>query len=267
MDWVISMGVHDRYTELHRFSHADLEKRLFPIRPPSSFAHRAGSADNDIFTAVATLNEYGLPDHLNADDVVLDIGAHVGSFAKACRDRGAGLVFCVEPHAETYRLLCENAKAIGGIETVQAAAWRSDRPGGGLRLSFPEGDDGRHTGDGTVLQATGDMVLSVPFDILLDRAARASKNGRVKLLKLDCEGAEWPIIATSRKLGLVDEVVGEFHSAHLLLADPLLFSGLPEFSVEWLKDRLEQSGFSVDLQPTEHGRGLFKAKRERPTDG
>ena len=33
----------------------------------------------------------------------------------------------------------------------------------------------------------------------------------MRLLKLDCEGAEWPILLTSRRLHLIDEIVGEFH--------------------------------------------------------
>lgn len=32
--WVVAHGVHDRYSELHAFDAADLERRLVPVRPP-----------------------------------------------------------------------------------------------------------------------------------------------------------------------------------------------------------------------------------------
>jgi hypothetical protein len=30
-DWILAAGVHDRWIELHRFSHSDLEKRLVKV--------------------------------------------------------------------------------------------------------------------------------------------------------------------------------------------------------------------------------------------
>src|SRR5215213_2924677 len=53
-----------------------------------------------------------------------------------------------------------------------------------------------------------------PDDVVIDDVVDLATNGgerRVRLLKLDCEGAEWPIVLTSRRLHLIDEIAGEFH--------------------------------------------------------
>jgi len=38
-----------------------------------------------------------------------------------------------------------------------------------------------------------------------------NKGNRVRLLKIDCEGSEFPILYTSKMLEYVDEIVGELH--------------------------------------------------------
>jgi hypothetical protein len=79
-------------------------------------------------------------------------------------------------------------------------------------------------------------------------------DGPVRLLKLDCEGSEWPILFTSRRLQQVREIVGEYH----------------ERETEWgwcgavrLQEFLQAQGFAVDVQETRDGLGLFWAKRSR----
>ena len=42
------------------------------------FALRPGTDDEVVWHCVVEANEYRLPDKLDADDVVLDIGAHIG---------------------------------------------------------------------------------------------------------------------------------------------------------------------------------------------
>lgn len=44
-DWIVSMGVHDRWTELRKFSHAELDRRLQPVERqpvPASFMEPTG---------------------------------------------------------------------------------------------------------------------------------------------------------------------------------------------------------------------------------
>lgn len=51
-EWTVAHGIHDRYSELHRFSHADLESRLVPVAPP-----RPQATGDLLITAVLTGGE------------------------------------------------------------------------------------------------------------------------------------------------------------------------------------------------------------------
>jgi Methyltransferase FkbM domain len=67
-----------------------------------------------------------------------------------------------------------------------------------------------NTGGGSVICGAGEPVAKVAFDDVVDLVTNGGER-RVRLLKLDCEGAEWPILLTSRRLHLIDEIIGEFH--------------------------------------------------------
>ncbi len=72
----------------------------------------------------------------------------------------------------------------------------------------------------------------------------ASGQRRIKLLKLDCEGAEHEIIRTSKLLHLIDEIVGEYH---------------PPGNFDDCLEIFKAAGFQVEDVPTQDGRGLFFA--------
>ena len=101
---------------------------------------------------------------------------------------------------------------------------------------------------------------------------------QVRLLKLDCEGAEWPILLTSQRLHLIDEICGEFHeiggqfleiNENRLLEQPVFSLGnCRKFTIDALVKHLEDAGFTVSYRrhkrPTGalEGLGLFFATRE-----
>ena len=50
----------------------------------------------------------------------------------------------------------------------------------------------------------------MPFDAVVDDVSMKGAR-RVNLLKIDCEGAEFPILLTSNRLAAIDRIVGEYH--------------------------------------------------------
>ncbi len=58
-----------------------------------SFTFRPGTCDEEVFHAVNACNEYRLPDSFRPDDIILDIGTHIGSFCNAALERGAQHVY------------------------------------------------------------------------------------------------------------------------------------------------------------------------------
>jgi FkbM family methyltransferase len=207
---------------------------------PAHWRFRPGTIDRRIFREVVISDEYRLP-RLGREDLVVDVGAHIGSFALAALRRGAGRVVCCEPDAASFEALCHNlAPYKGRAALVRCAAWGSDVPSEGVRLHNPI--DPRNTGAVQArLDGPGEAVSAVPLDDLLRVVARGQ---RVRLLKLDCEGAEWPILFSSSRLGEVDEVVGEYHLPPL--AGP--WAGLPWPTEAALLERLAEMGFTAEAQ-------------------
>jgi FkbM family methyltransferase len=249
---------------------------------------RSGTLDEAIFNAVVGFNEYRLPERFAAGDIVIDIGAHIGAFAQAVLSRGCEHVTGIEPDGANFEIAAEYLKPHiegGRLRLVRGAAWRSDNNTDELRFDgyhpFPQSFTGMagilNTGNGSVVWGTGEPVAKVAFDEIVDRATSNGQH-RVRLLKLDCEGAEWPILLTSQRLGLIDEICGEFHE----IGGPFLeisedrteqqpvfsFANVGKFTIDVLVDHLTDAGFTVTwhrhTRPNGaiEGLGLFFATRE-----
>jgi FkbM family methyltransferase len=186
-----------------------------------AWSFRPGTLDRMIFDGVVALDEYRLPERFDPHDVVVDVGAHIGSFAYAVVLRGGEHVWSIEPDRTNCAFAAEHLRPYvdqAFVRLIHAAVWRSDPNDDELRFDgyhpFPESYPGMegivNTGSGSVVWGRGEAVAKIAFDDVVDLATNGGER-RVRLLKLDCEGAEWPILLTSRRLHLIDEIVGEFH--------------------------------------------------------
>jgi len=248
---------------------------------------RDGTLDRTIFNIVVLFNEYRLPERFAAGDIVIDIGAHIGSFAHAVLSRGCENVICIEADRANFEIAAENLRCSienGQVRLVRGAVWRSDGNTDQLRFdgyhvfteTYPGLEGILNTGNGSVIWGSGEPVAKIAFDEIVDRVSNHGAN-RVRLLKLDCEGAEWPILLTSQRLDLIDEICGEFHEIggqyleigeHRAAQQPVFsFAGVEKFTVDVLVETLRDAGFSVvwhrDTRPpgSLEGRGLFFATR------
>jgi FkbM family methyltransferase len=248
---------------------------------------RPGTLDRAIYNGVLGLNEYQLPERFAPHDVVIDVGAHIGSFAEAAVIRGSENVYSIEPDRTNFEIAASNLRPHiekGYVRLVQGAAWRSDPNEDELYFDgyhpFPKSFAGMegiiNTGSGSVIWAEGEPVEKIAFDEIVDSMTSRGEK-RVRFLKLDCEGAEWPILLTSRRLELVDEISGEFHelggefleiSEDRSSKEPVFFKERgAKFAVEMLADYLQGAGFAFKYQrhrrPTgePEGLGLFFATR------
>jgi FkbM family methyltransferase len=248
---------------------------------------RNGTLDRAIFNAVVGHNEYRLPDRFAPGDIVIDVGAHIGTFAQAVLSRGCRNVTCIEPDRANFEIAADYLKPQlekGYVELVRSAVWRSDRNTDELYFDgyhpFPKSFTGMegilNTGNGSVIWGHGEPVAKIAFDEIVDRVTNNGER-RVRLLKLDCEGAEWPILLTSQRLGLIDEICGEFHeiggqfleiSEDRPAQQPIFsFADVGKFTVDVLVDHLADAGFTVTwrrhTRPTGaiEGLGLFFATR------
>ena len=206
--------------------------------------------DELIFKAVVDHNEYRLLKLDNAN--VLDIGAHIGSFAYIAHMSGASRIYCYEANRENFELLKENMRDFAEIEVHNYAVWRSDVAVD--QVFFQWHLNRAMTGSGGVLFTEGIAVPAVKFDDIV------LKIGTVDLLKIDAEGSEFPILFTSQRLNQINEIVGEYHEIYDIPTE-LNIEKHPQFTVQALIQHLQKSGFNVEFEHLAENLGKFHAWR------
>src|SRR5438874_11257185 len=228
------------------------------------FLLRPGTNDAVIYANVVERNEYRVPDSL-AGAIVIDIGMHVGAFSHLALSRGAAEVHGFEPEPTNYACAARNLAPFADRTRLHSSAvWRSDA--GAPALHFFRSTDAANAGGGTLIWETdGPLVDAVRFDDVIDEVARQGRR-RVDLVKIDCEGAEFPILLTSQRLGDIDRIVGEYHELRAgQLPRHVRVPGVEQFTVDLLAAHLERSGFAVSLEPQAIAQfgalGLFFADR------
>jgi FkbM family methyltransferase len=230
------------------------------------FTFRPGTVDEQIFDVVVTYNDYRLPERFAADDIVVDIGTHIGSFCYAVLQRGARHVYGFEPEASNYECAVRNLRSFGDrVHLYNKAVWRSDQVV--EKLFFVGSADAANTsGGGVVWPDAGTPVDVVTLDDVI-RDVTDGGNKRIKLLKIDCEGAEFPILLTSRMLLVIDNIHGEFHEAggdyeNAIIPERARVAGFPRFTIDKLTGVLQQAGFRViSIRHDSSHMGLFFATR------
>jgi FkbM family methyltransferase len=144
--------------------------------------------------------ERGIYDGVNArvqrGDIVLDIGAHVGVFAKHALKLGAALVVAVEPVPPTITCLERNLATDirqGRVLVYPKGAWDRDDL---LRMTLSTVDSGSdsflHGADPTKQQVLLPLTT-------IDTIVRDLKLTKVDFIKMDIEGSERHALAGARE--------------------------------------------------------------------
>lgn len=129
---------------------------------------------------------------------ILDIGANVGLFAFVARHRFPDAhVDCYEPNPALQPALEHNLALVQARLFPEAVGSAAGRVTVASRLNSL---------DGIATNDPAGTVEKVSFDTSVERLG-----GRVDLLKLDCEGAEWEILEHSPAIDHVAMLVTEFH--------------------------------------------------------
>jgi FkbM family methyltransferase len=218
----------------------------------SPLTFRPGTIDHLVYRSVVECNEYRIPAFLSATDLIIDVGAHIGSFSWLCWSRGARNIEAFEPESENLACLRRNLGNTS-VRVFPLGVWRSDRCGdvlyhSGYRPMLPDGPDpvGMNTGIGNVFATSGPPVETIALDdIIGDRT--------VSILKLDCEGSEYPILLTAKKLKNVRRIIGEYHLVKEIPVTARV-AGFEAYSPDVLVDLFTRLGFRVELVPSSDSR-------------
>ncbi len=210
------------------------------LRDGSRYHVRGGTLDLSVVNEQAFSNPYLGSGYvtLNADSVVIDVGANIGDFAiMAARRCPAGRVIAVEPLRSAGRMIEAQARlnSLSNVTWVHAVLFDRNGTSAANRLNSQY-----DTAEGAAEQVASCTLPQLMIDLRLDR---------IDLLKLDCEGAEWDILPSAEAvLPRVRQIAMEFHCER-------------DWTVEKLANWLRSRGFAV--QHTEGpGMGLLWGRRE-----
>lgn len=135
---------------------------------------------------------------LNKADEIVDIGANQGLFAIAARKNfPTSAITCYEPNHHLKTFLDHNAAQLNATVYYEAVAGRDCR----LKLNFGSSD--LHTR--TVHTEEGE-VTGTAFRKIIERAG-----GTIDILKMDCEGVEWELLADKESWMNIRSVAMEYH--------------------------------------------------------
>lgn len=157
------------------------------------------------------LNEYGVIDKINFknNDIVIDIGANVGITSIYLAKKHPNIkIYAFEPVYFTYKNLLRNLH-INNIKNVipfNLAVSKKDIYF--TRIYFCK----NNSGASSAYHNTNSNKYYHCRCITLDETIKQNNIKNIKLLKIDCEGAEFDILYNTDNLNKIEYITGETHS-------------------------------------------------------
>lgn len=188
---------------------------------------------------------------ISEDDVIIDIGGHIGSFTKkVAKECPNGKIYTFEPTPDTFSILSANVKDLNNVEVFKTAI--SDHTGT-QNYYLSE----RNPGENSLFRKTNKQI-TVKLITLQEFFSKFDIR-HVNLMKLDCEGAEYSIITSSiaEIKNKVEKIVMEVH-------EPRFFNIPSEYSIQTLVDVLKSAGFEVKFQRENKYQGYISATNLNP---
>jgi FkbM family methyltransferase len=146
-------------------------------------------------------DEYGMKNiSFDDNDVVLDIGANVGCISIYLAKKYPNIkIYAFEAHPINYQNLLDNINLNGVKNVITFNKAVHSKTGEILKITLNE----LNTGSSSVFMENQTEKYDVET-ISMDDIITGYKIDKLKLLKIDCEGAEFDIIEGSDKLKLIE---------------------------------------------------------------
>ncbi|MDI6722718.1 MAG: FkbM family methyltransferase [Candidatus Aenigmarchaeota archaeon] len=147
---------------------------------------------------------------LSENPVIIDIGAHIGTFSiYAIKKIPAATIYSFEPHPDNYEILMKNIRMNGFERSIMPFRLAVFNKKGNLNLYFRK----RYTAGCTLIKEKNNEHIKVKCITIKD-IFDSKKIDRCDLLKLDCEGVDYKIIASIPKnyFKRIKFIQAEFHT-------------------------------------------------------
>jgi len=205
---------------------------IYRLRNGPKLKVRGGSTDRFILNEIWIHKSY-LPNgfEINSNDVVVDIGAHIGVFSiMAAYYANLGKVYSFEPMKENFNLLNENINLnrLSNITSFNKAV--SDKDG---KLKFFVSKT-KNKGQNSMTRLSENQE-----EISVDKISFKKfikKIPQINFLKMDCEGSEYDIFYSLNKkeLAKIKKIAMEYHN-------------YGKGTGKELREFLEKNDFSVNM--------------------
>ncbi len=210
-------------------------------------AYRKGTADEEVIADILDRDIFfsGVPEYQAASDhVIMDVGAHIGTFSLlASRKVQRGKVYAIEPSEDSFNLLRVNVALNKAANILVHHLAITDRQGT-CRLYYGKGNYGHSTV--SPLSRYYETVKSCTLADFLEN----NEIDECHYMKLNCEGAEFPILLSTPR-----SVLQRFNTI-LVLYHRDLWSGNTETD---LLSHLHSSGFNTTVRNRCEKRGWIIA--------
>jgi FkbM family methyltransferase len=241
------------FTFLQCLSHLFIVKHPFTIlkhyikRDSPAFIELKGGAriilsshpgDLSTFFVIFLKKDYG---EIEADSVVVDVGANIGIFSIFAALSGARKVYAFEPSQEAFQILCENIR-LNNLTDIIIPINKAVSVSDDVTIKFPRFSNPCNKIESGRVDNQQDYCAIQTIN-LGSYICRNADIGNIDLLKLDCEGAEFDILPSMSETAFarIRAIRMECHGEPNALINHLIQKGygvdLQEGHNIWLKRR------------------------------
>jgi FkbM family methyltransferase len=220
-----------KYLSKNKYTTIKLKNRLkYIIRP--------GSMDQAVLKEIWQKEIYNKFDvFVEADDTVVDIGAHIGVFSiYASKLSTTGRVFALEPFVNNYELLIKN-KELNSLDNLSVFNIGCSGKSGMQTLHISQD---KNTGGHSMHLKSQSMETIQIETIRLSEFCEKNNINKIDFLKMDCEGAEFEILESDEAvLKIVNKIAMECHPYNKFTGDTIV-SILQKYNFEVFHENQNQ---------------------------
>jgi len=203
-NWLAKLKSYSKFNLLRRlleilfvgFALGRIGEMVYSKLPRGNIALQPSGSDAAIITREIYFEQvYDRFYRMQSDDIVVDIGAHVGLFTLKVA-KSVKLVLAVEPHPFNYRLLTMNI-ALSKLENVIPVKLALSSYSGKAKLYLRS--TATHTLKDQIFGLESGETLEVWVETL-DRLIDELRLNKVTFVKIDVEGAELDVLKGSQRV-------------------------------------------------------------------